>query len=536
MATTDYYEHTTFPATGAAGSSSAMRSELEAIEQGISAKLPDLAGNGGKLVVINVGATGLDELASGATTDILVGGGAGALPLWTAATGSGAPVRATSPTLVTPNLGTPSALVGTNITGTAAGLSIGGNAATASSATTVVTNANLTGHVTSVGNAAVLGSFTLAQLNTAVSDAEIARTDAANTFTGVQTMTSPAVTTSITTASTSFTALAGATTLLTIGGTGATSVFAIPGTLEQSATTGALTVAGGVYIAKKLNVAGVATLATGAVLGTPASGTLTNCTGLPASGVTGTALTAAAAVTVAQGGTGRATSTTAYALLAAGTTATGAHQTLAAGATTDILVGGGASALPAWTTATGSGAPVRATSPTLVTPTLGVATATSVNKVTLTAPATGSTLTVADGKTLTASSTLTLTGTDSTTMTFPPASANVGYMEIPQNSQSAAYGLVLADAGKHILHPSADTTARTFTIPANASVAYPVGTAITFINQASAGVLTIAITTDTMRLAGAGTTGSRTLAANGVATAIKVTSTEWIISGGSSLT
>lgn len=76
-------------------------------------------------------------------------------------------------------------------------------------------------------------------------------------------------------------------------------------------------------------------------------------------------------VTVAQGGTGRATSTTAYGLIAAGTTATGAHQTLAAGATTEILVGGGASALPAWTTATGSGSPVRATSPTLVTPALG---------------------------------------------------------------------------------------------------------------------------------------------------------------------
>lgn len=107
----------------------------------------------------------------------------------------------------------------------------------------------------------------------------------------------------------------------------------------------------------------------------------------------------------------------------------------------------------------------------------------------------------------------------------------VGYQNIPQNSKSAAYTLVLSDAGKHILHPSADTTARTFTIPANSAVAYPIGTAITFVNQNGAGTVTIAITTDTMRLAGAGTTGSRTLAANGVATAIKITSTEWIISG-----
>ena len=102
---------------------------------------------------------------------------------------------------------------------------------------------------------------------------------------------------------------------------------------------------------------------------------------------------------------------------------------------------------------------------------------------------------------------------------------------IPQNSKSTAYTTVLSDAGKHILHPSADTTARIFTIDSNANVAYPVGTVITFVNQDSAGVVTIAITTDTMRLAGPGTTGSRTLAANGMATALKLVATEWIISG-----
>ena len=107
----------------------------------------------------------------------------------------------------------------------------------------------------------------------------------------------------------------------------------------------------------------------------------------------------------------------------------------------------------------------------------------------------------------------------------------IGYREIPQNSQSAAYTLVAGDAGKHIFHPSADTTARTWTIPANAAVAFAIGTAVTFVNQVSAGVITIAITTDTMRLAGPGTTGNRTLAANGIATALKVTATEWIISG-----
>lgn len=109
---------------------------------------------------------------------------------------------------------------------------------------------------------------------------------------------------------------------------------------------------------------------------------------------------------------------------------------------------------------------------------------------------------------------------------------NIGYLNIPQNSKSTAYTCVLADVGKHILHPAADTTARTFTIPANSSVPYPIGTALTFVNQnGTGGVVTIAITSDTMRLAGAGTTGSRTLARNGIATALKITATEWIISG-----
>ena len=65
---------------------------------------------------------------------------------------------------------------------------------------------------------------------------------------------------------------------------------------------------------------------------------------------------------------------------------------------------------------------------------------------------------------------------------------------------------------------------------ANGSVAYALGTAITFINMTAA-VVTIAITTDTMYLSSAGTTGSRSLARYGSATAIKMTSTTWLISG-----
>lgn len=103
--------------------------------------------------------------------------------------------------------------------------------------------------------------------------------------------------------------------------------------------------------------------------------------------------------------------------------------------------------------------------------------------------------------------------------------------EIPQRIFTSNTTAQLSDSGGHLLHPTSDTTARTATIPANASVPFPINTAITFVNQHGAGVVTIAITTDTMRMAGSGATGNRTLTANGVATALKITATEWLISG-----
>lgn len=107
---------------------------------------------------------------------------------------------------------------------------------------------------------------------------------------------------------------------------------------------------------------------------------------------------------------------------------------------------------------------------------------------------------------------------------------SVGFRNAPVNSQSAAYTTVLTDSGKVIFHPSTDANARTFTIDSNANVAYSLGTVLTFINMTSQ-VVTIAINSDTMYLAGTGTTGSRSLAQYGMATAVKMTSTTWIISG-----
>jgi hypothetical protein len=242
-------------------------------------------------------------------------------------TGTGLAVFATSPTLVTPNLGTPSTLVGTNITGTAAALNIGGNAATATLASTVTTNANLTGEVTSTGNAT--------------------------------TVTNAAVIGKVLTGYTS----------------GAGTVAATDNILQAI---------------QKLN-------GNDALKAPLASPTFTGTPSLP-TGTTGITQTAADNSTKL--------ATTAYADNAASAAVTGKQNTLTNSA-------GLAGAL---SDETGTGLAVFATSPVLTTPTIGVATATSVNKVAITAPATSATLTIANGKTLTASNSLTFTGTDGSTL------------------------------------------------------------------------------------------------------------------------
>lgn len=103
----------------------------------------------------------------------------------------------------------------------------------------------------------------------------------------------------------------------------------------------------------------------------------------------------------------------------------------------------------------------------------------------------------------------------------------LGYKDIPQNLQSANYAAALSDRGKGI---DFNGTSLTCTIPANASVAFPIGTTI-LITNLNATSLSIAITTDTLTLAGTTTTGTRTLGQNGEATIRKVTSTSWLISG-----
>lgn len=111
------------------------------------------------------------------------------------------------------------------------------------------------------------------------------------------------------------------------------------------------------------------------------------------------------------------------------------------------------------------------------------------------------------------------------TATGTIAADTIGYRGLPQNSQTASYTLALADAGKHI-----SITTGGVVIPANGSVAFPIGTTIVVFNNSGSNQ-TISITTDTLRQAGTANTGSRTLAQYGLVTCVKVTSTVWVISG-----
>jgi hypothetical protein len=111
------------------------------------------------------------------------------------------------------------------------------------------------------------------------------------------------------------------------------------------------------------------------------------------------------------------------------------------------------------------------------------------------------------------------------TATGTITASTIGFRGIPQNAQTGAYTLVLADAGKHI-----SNTTGGFAIPANGTTAFPVGTTVVLFND-SASSQNVTITTDTLRLAGTASTGTRTLAGYGLATCVKVASTVWVISG-----
>lgn len=109
----------------------------------------------------------------------------------------------------------------------------------------------------------------------------------------------------------------------------------------------------------------------------------------------------------------------------------------------------------------------------------------------------------------------------------PAGTLQVGYLEAPPNNQTGNYTLAISDRSKMVQM----TAAHTLTIPANAAVAFPVGTTLLVLNQSGAGNLTIVINSDTLDWIPSAATGSRTLAALSIATLYKFSATEWLIWG-----
>jgi hypothetical protein len=175
-------------------------------------------------------------------------------------------------------------------------------------------------------------------------------------------------------------------------------------------------------------------------------------------------------------------------------------------------------------TNTGTGNNVLATSPTLTTPNIGAATATSVNGLTITS-STG-TLTVANGKTLTASNSITLAGTDSTTMTFPSTSSSIGYLNIPQSGsdKTTSYTLALGDIGEFVGVGSGGS----ITIP---NSTFAAGDAVSIFNNTT-GNITITCTITTAYIAGTDTDKATvTLATRGVCTVLFISGTVCVLTG-----
>ena len=116
---------------------------------------------------------------------------------------------------------------------------------------------------------------------------------------------------------------------------------------------------------------------------------------------------------------------------------------------------------PTWVLATGTGSPVYASTPTLITPVLGVATATSINKLTITAPATSATLTLVTGSTLatTGAFVITLNSTATSTVTFPAStSAVMNYYTAAPSTYALPYAGAASGLLTYIAPPTTNGT------------------------------------------------------------------------------
>jgi hypothetical protein len=109
--------------------------------------------------------------------------------------------------------------------------------------------------------------------------------------------------------------------------------------------------------------------------------------------------------------------------------------------------------------------------------------------------------------------------------------SEVGLRDIPQNSQSSSYTIVLADRGKDILHPTGGGAGDAYTIPANATTAFPTGSVVMFTNLDSNAITIAPAGGVVLILAGSSSTGSRSITGNGTATVRKMGTDTWLMTG-----
>jgi len=117
-------------------------------------------------------------------------------------------------------------------------------------------------------------------------------------------------------------------------------------------------------------------------------------------------------------------------------------------------------------------------------------------------------------------------GTGSTVIDGGGTARMVGYRAIPLTNKSASYQIALSDVGQGL------STNAGITVPPNATTAFGVGDTIAVYNNSASNITITQGAGVTLRLVGTSTTGSRTLAARGLCTLLKVGTDEWVASGG----